>query len=630
MALRYQANSCTGFNKRINPLTDGNLNSQLPEDAEDSLTNIKPLPHITAVAAPVSTEGEATRAVEEEERNENFYDFTTDQEIIGAIDEISNDEVNYSEEYRRCCKVWLRIVNYSQAKNFIWEIDSNLYPDYHTVIKKPMTFSQVALNLLNKSYSSMPSSSPGTAVANYFYREMRQVLLNCFTYNTEAIALVSQAQRLLHSLHRHVNCWIVTGTTSPLLPPLSACNDQHCLFSSVPIINNSHHHVSIRCGRCLGIFSIDSLHRSHQKEFGVILPTQDQVHGSDEWYCMFCLREDSVVNDNFQNQMKSDHFFDEWGPSCLFPWQFNRTHGKILDPLLETSPQLHSMLQALHILTSPNKTSLLQREEGGVGGGEGTGGVISWSLQERLCILTALCEVLKGHRISYEYLHEMYSECLKLSKMSLREQFHEGDFLDQVMRISGGDGVVLARSLLEDNDLLAILEREEAMKQNVIEGRCLVCKESTYEEDCDGKQVLLCDGCNAEVHIPCVGFTSVPKGSWYCDHCKERMSRQQQYEGGEGYVSQLKDIQSLCNKEEEHRLIAEEASLRENEKHLRRKNDAEVLSSPPLLSTLPVCLCRNRCHFCALRSCVRIVVRQRRNCAHRWSMGNPELSSMPT
>lgn len=558
MALRYQSNSSTGFNKRaiLNDIND--------EDAEDSLTNVKRLPQITAVnLLEEGTNEESMKLLTNpsySEINENLYDFTTDQEIIGAIDEISNDQINYSEEYRRCCKVWLRIVNYSQAKNFIWEIDSNIYPDYSFVIKKPMTFSQVALNLLKKSYHST-SSSTGV-VTSHFYREMRQVLLNCFTYNTEAIALVSQAQRLLHALHRHVNCWIVT----PELPPISTCNDQYCLFSSSPIVNSSIHHVSIRCGRCLGIFSIDALHR-RQREFGVILPTQEQVHGSDEWYCMFCLREDSVVNDNFQNQTKSDHFFDEWGPSCLFPWQFNRSHGNFLDPLLASSPQVHSMLEALHILASTNKTSLLQREcEGQVSE------TISWSLQERLCILTALCEVLKGHRISYEYLHEMYSECLKLSKMSLREQFHEADFLDQVMRISGGEGVVLARSLLEDNDR-AIIE-EETIKQSVIEGRCLVCKESTFEEDCDGKQVLLCDGCNAEVHIPCIGLTSVPKGSWFCDHCKERMSHQFE---GEGYVSQLKDIQSLCSKEEEQRLITEEALLRENDKSSRRKAD-EVLT----------------------------------------------------
>lgn len=481
---------------------------------------------------------------------ENVYDFTTDQEILSAMEEASNDDATYSEEYRRCFRVWLRIANYPQAKNFMWDVDTNTNPDYYLVIKRPMTFSQVALNLLKKCYISIEFGD----IAKGFYRDMKQVLLNCFAYNTEATAIVSQAQRLLQSLHRHVMRWIF----SPPLPSIHTCTDQFCLYTSTPLISNPIHHVSIKCGRCLGLFSIDALH-AHQKERAIILPTQDQVHGSDEWYCMYCLQEDTVIRDNYHNQVKADHFFDEWGPSCIIPWMFDRSLGTFLDPLLNSSPQIQSMMEALHILSSTNRTSLLQSTPTSIQ---------TWSFQERLCVLAAICEVLKGHEISFQYLHKIYSECITLSKMSFREPFHEGDFMNQVMKISGAEGVIVARALLEGNDL-ALIE-EETIKHSVIEGRCIICKESTFEDDCDGKRVLLCDGCNAETHLDCVGLTSIPKGAWYCPPCKQRLD--QRFES-DGYMSQLDDIQDLCNKEEEHKLITEEIIIREGERIAGKRNE---------------------------------------------------------
>lgn len=197
MALRYYAKSPDEFvkTKFLNSETSLALQSEtsFATDSEDFLLRHQ-LPFV-----PLNINN-LTSTIE----NENTYDFTTDQEIISAIEEISRDEINYPEVYRRCCKVWLRIVNLPFSKNLIWDVDSNIYPDYYSIIKKPINFSQVAYNLLKKSYpsdTSTTSTSSSTSTSSFanslvvgsFYRDMRQVLLNCFTYNTESIVIVSQA-----------------------------------------------------------------------------------------------------------------------------------------------------------------------------------------------------------------------------------------------------------------------------------------------------------------------------------------------------------------------------------------------------------------------------------------------------
>lgn len=45
---------------------------------------------------------------------------------------------------------------------------------------------------------------------------------------------------------------------------------------------------------------------------------------------------------------------------------------------------------------------------------------------------------------------------------------------------------------------------------------CGVCGGSTV--DCDD-EVLLCDGCEVEVHLTCTGLSSIPEGDWMCRTC---------------------------------------------------------------------------------------------------------------
>jgi Bromodomain len=116
--------------------------------------------------------------------------YGSESEVINALVVASSDPA-YSETYQRCCKVLVKIANLGQAKHFFWEIDSVMFPDYYESIKRPMMIANVAASLVRQSYGN-----ESMTVAESFYRDMRQVVLNCFAYNTEVTAVHAQAQKI--------------------------------------------------------------------------------------------------------------------------------------------------------------------------------------------------------------------------------------------------------------------------------------------------------------------------------------------------------------------------------------------------------------------------------------------------
>lgn len=498
------------------------------------------------------------------EDDSQLFDFTSENEVIGAIAEVVENTEEYSEEYRRCCKVWLRVASMSQAKNLMWEVDPTIYPDYSSVIKNPNSFSRIACRLIKRSYGedyttgqivtsetvtqetdqveesgsdnatatavgdSTTSSAAGDmlpttevvvavkqnevaeevphkigAVAASFYRDMRQVILNCFVYNTEAINVVAQAQKVLQVLHRHMSQWIF----NPSPPPVEACDDMHCLYSFDPIPLSSVEYNSVKCGRCTGVFAIDTLN-SHRKEVGFVLPSQEHFQQSEDWLCPLCLLEDSVMTEGHDGRERVEFSIDEWGPSTLLPWQYNQRHSALVTNEAKNDPRIHYMVEALKVLSSPNITAVIQGEQRHLTRSSWAEQIQTpWSIEDRLNVYAALCEVLKCHDESNSYLNGIYNECVKLSKMSIREPFHEADFIDQVQKVAGKDGAALCMRMMDGMDYESAQER---LKLQVIDGRCLVCRGSTFEDDYEGT-VLLCDGCNGEAHFPCLELEKVKK-----------------------------------------------------------------------------------------------------------------------
>ena len=116
--------------------------------------------------------------------------YSSESEMISALILASTDPL-YSETYQRCCKVLIKIANLNQAKHFFWEVDSVMYPDYYSSIKRPIVIANITSSLIHKSYGN-----DNIIVGNLFYNDLRQITLNCFAYNTEVTAINAQAQKL--------------------------------------------------------------------------------------------------------------------------------------------------------------------------------------------------------------------------------------------------------------------------------------------------------------------------------------------------------------------------------------------------------------------------------------------------
>lgn len=84
-------------------------------------------------------------------------------------------------------------------------------------------------------------------------------------------------------------------------------------------------------------------------------------------------------------------------------------------------------------------------------------------------VYAALCELLKSHEASHDFMTDLYTQCTKLTKMSVAESFCEADFIEQVKRVAGGAGVALCRSLLD-----GVEEDSEAAKQLKVGGQILI------------------------------------------------------------------------------------------------------------------------------------------------------------
>jgi Bromodomain len=132
--------------------------------------------------------GGGALAVGAEESESAVY--SSESEVISALMTTSVNP-SYPEAYQRCCKVLMRIANLSQAKHFFWEIDSVMFPDYYSSIRRPMMIANVAARLVSQAYGT-----ESAYICDQFYADMRQVVLNCFAFNTEVTAVHAQAQKI--------------------------------------------------------------------------------------------------------------------------------------------------------------------------------------------------------------------------------------------------------------------------------------------------------------------------------------------------------------------------------------------------------------------------------------------------
>ena len=199
LAVRVRAqNSISRSNKH--DLGDEDRLCQLGEDMEASLTTSVSTKSDLALAdekmkiKSLSLTSSNLIIKNEKTNFEEIAVYNSESELISALTSASTDPL-YTEMYQRCCKVLIKIANLNQAKHFFWEVDSVMYPDYYSSINKPIMIANVTSSLIRQLYGN-----DDNIVGNLFYTDLKQIALNCFSYNTEVTAVHAQAQKLYQVL----------------------------------------------------------------------------------------------------------------------------------------------------------------------------------------------------------------------------------------------------------------------------------------------------------------------------------------------------------------------------------------------------------------------------------------------
>ncbi|BAS99653.1 Os06g0731100 [Oryza sativa Japonica Group] len=68
------------------------------------------------------------------------------------------------------------------------------------------------------------------------------------------------------------------------------------------------------------------------------------------------------------------------------------------------------------------------------------------------------------------------------------------------------------------HELSVSLSKGRNMSNRQSDDLCSICS--------DGGELLLCDSCPRAFHRECVGFTTIPRGTWCCRYCENRQQRE--------------------------------------------------------------------------------------------------------
>lgn len=504
MLSRAKANALNDYSSFSRMKTGEDQNHKTKLDNEDHLHMMSKSPFTTIIARSSSYISPTEDSLQ--------IDYSSESSIIDAVIMISSSD-SYSEAYKRCAKIWVKLASIPQAKFLMWEIDKYAFPDYYEEIISPIVLSNVATSLIRKLYGTDDEVSPRidireNLVVSAFYRDMRQIFVNCFAYYSESSSIVSGAQRWLHCLHRHMQRWIFDND----IPEIECCDEVHCFLTPSNYCNKGDH-TAVKCGRCLAIFSLQSIN-SVKDQIGVVIPNTEQISQQyEDWICCFCVREDSLIAEELSKSSHEDLFYyDEWGPSSMIPWILNSQHSALFSDKCRTTSSIKNLFDALKVLSSPHKSCYRDTSH------QPSSKSVFWSVQDHLDVYRGLCEVLSSSQEAYAYLDSMSEESLRLYSMCESDNFREGEFIEHAKAIAGERGISLCRHVLD-----GVKKNDSDVNKLICEGRCYLCKGSTFEEDCEDDNVLLCDGCNVEAHLSCLELEMIPKKEWYCEYCLKRL-----------------------------------------------------------------------------------------------------------
>jgi transcription elongation factor Elf1 len=259
----------------------------------------------------------------------------------------------------------------------------------------------------------------------------------------------------------------------------------------------------IKCSKCSASFSVSALDSFH--DFAHIAPSNESVTNyQDEWYCYLCVQEDSSADvDNFKDGLPfTTPLFrlNEWGLSSAMPWFLNDDIVTRTVEFIEDDEN-RVRLEALRIICLQEMSSTL-------------------SVEDKLVVIHALCDLLKYNTKCIDHVSKFQSECSKLMKMVTKESIREAELLEIIKSMIGDRATGMLHYFFEGMD-----GSEDVIRSRVTEGRCGICRGSTFPGDLsEDEHVLLCDRCNGEVHLKCLNRTEVPKGLWHCSSCSEKIA----------------------------------------------------------------------------------------------------------
>lgn len=421
--------------------------------------------------------------------------YYSDSEMISSVNEVLSDS-SAPDEYLRCAKIFLKIAHTSAAKSFYWEVDSELYPDYYETVRYPVMFTHIASKLVNRVYGEFADGYDPKLAASIlvtFYEDMKTVLLNCISFNTEITTIHPQAQKLLPILWRYTYNWALSRSR----PALSMCDDSVCMLSQqpIPLATKDSTYEIVKCSRCTAIISLDALDALTQKTSEAFMPSAEQLtHLHEEWYCPYCIQEDSTL---FARQLQNEktkaytedgyalthqrvlesrvrsayvsqsHYIDEWGPSAHIPWIFHGALSKMCSLMEKEDPSQEMMLASVRLLCNGSRSLAFDTEAIAAAKTAYDAQGENWqaryvqafndavyarpcamTVDERVKLLLGLCEMVLCSEKGSEVLQRQNVECEKLAKISEEKKFRERDFIETLKAIAGEDGAAHCRSML--------------------------------------------------------------------------------------------------------------------------------------------------------------------------------------
>lgn len=484
------------------------------------------------------------------------------------------DSPEHDETTKRCGRILMRLIAMPFSKQLLWQYDRLESGEYFHELKRPIMLSSVAVKLIKRLYQT-------NQVANEFYHDLRQVVLNGLAYYCDTSDYIAKTIKLLHCITRLTQQWLLL----PSRPPLDQCTEEYCLVSRAPIKPQSP--TALKCGRCYGMFCTNGM--AQLLIPSLVRPTSRHMdHTSqEEWFCPLCVSEDSVtlLNKTGMKYDQGEFYLNEFGPSTLMPWQLNQLHSHVVQQDAEAVPRFHLLLDALKVLAAPLSTlppSL-------------SSDIPSWSCTQRLTVLSALQALLLNDSPFQERsLIESTKVCDSLLNMATLRSWDSGksaEFCRRCEEITNSpDGAAIAANLLKS------IDGQDTTVKYVAEGTCWECLQLCA----DSANVFACIDCNSLIHTSCLSGTN-PR----CPPCHERY-----LVSGTVYIGKntvFTDMDKYRSKEQEEALLNLVCDL-------KAARDVESADVPPHLRAIlaerqgmPVQQCEY-CRFSEEDMCSPLVV----------------------